>query len=189
MASIPQMKYYMDLVNGIGHNCANLKSIELYADSQYKLKTLGMILKTNTILREIKLNIIDWNGSEDNMGNDTGSTDKDLMLMCDKVMDVMMDNQMYLERQMKGMIMHLKNICQFPNGLCLNVMDYIYPHTDNMEMNEYCLMVEVVMNCENETHDMIHKRFTDKLAILREKIDIDFVKRNLKFKISKPWPG
>ena len=186
MSAIPDIECYTDLLNGIGNNSANLKRIQVYADSKYKLKTLGVLLKKNIILRDITLNIMDWNGTEDDMGNNTGYTDDDLIIMCDKLIDVMVNNQLYLEQQMNAVKSNLKNTCQFPNGLCLNILQYIYP---NEEMDEYCLKVEVVMNCEEDTKNEIINKFEDKIKQMNNKLDTDFVKRNLKFKISKPWPG
>ena len=184
MASLPDIECYKELLNGIGSNCCNLREIELYADSEYKLEVLGILLRKNTILRDIKLNIMDWNGIEDESGNGIGSTDNDLMKMCDKLIKVMIDNQVYLEQQMNGIKKNLCDICRFPNGLCLNMLEYIYPNEN------YSLNLEVVMNCaDDNTPKVITDNFKDKMRKMNDKLDVDFVKRNLKFKISKPWPG
>ncbi len=83
MASMPNIKYYVDLLNGIANNRCNLKKIEIHGDNKYKLKVLEKLLDKNIILENIKLHLIGWNENDKNKIEDTHLND--LMQICNKM--------------------------------------------------------------------------------------------------------
>eukprot|EP01083_Nonionella_stella_P072116 194229_1 len=183
MASIPDTKYYSDLLNGIASNCYNLKRIEVYADNECTVNVLATILGRNVILQHIKLHMIDWNEIEvDGVAVNDADNGNKCVNRCSEQIDVMMENQMYLQLQMKAVKEYLTCIAEFPNGLTMNVLDFMYP-------KKYSLNVEVVMNFEGETYHSIMDIWSHKKAKSKEELDGDLVPRQLKFQITKPWPA
>lgn len=181
MASIPQKQYYMDLLRGIGGNRCNLKAVELYADYRGTLNVLGTVLESNTVIENVTLNLMDWteNGYDDNV----------VVALCDKYLNVMERNQQYLRLQIATILDCLKAVCGFPEGLCGDMLRYLFPSAE-----QYKLCVRVVMNSNDVTNAKILQNAEKKLKGNAFLIDsgyafVGLLRRDLEFKVGKSWPG
>lgn len=173
-SSIPQSKNYTHLLNRIAENCRNLTDIELYAHNEFRHTCLSLLLTENITLRSIKLHIMDLDVENEHAGDED--------FAANECIDVMTWNQSYLEIQMIETTNALKDICQFPKGVCLQICCYVYP-------SEYCLDVELVMSCNGSSKAHIMNTFNNKVSQLNQTLDTNLVKRKLNLKISEPWPG
>ena len=133
------------------------------------------MLAKNTMLSHITLNMMDWS-----LVLNEHEHEYDVEALCEALMEVTIRNQLYLESQIEAIQHGLLLFCGFPDGLSRNVLEFVYP-------NGHSLCVQVVMNSDEETNQLMMDRFNEKLLTLKQSLGVYSMRRDLKFKISKSF--